>query len=172
MWIAERAERAAETLEHRGCNLRVTCREMSTETRRRSAPPLCASSQLASLLAGAAGRRTTADNAGGYTEQVGKWRKKQPLRRVRAFLVQLQLQVACFKCHLLERDAATYPLLLQDPLFLQCQPGSEQTKAPPPPGSSAPRSPEAGRTRASLPDDPSLLGHGPPQPDLVGRTGW
>lgn len=94
----------------------------------------------------------TVDNAGCCTEQVGKWREKQSLQIVPGFLVNLQLHVVCFKCHLFERDCATYLLLLQDPLFLQCQPGYERTKAPPPPGSSAPPSPETGQTRALLPD--------------------
>lgn len=94
--------------------------------------------------------------------------KNQSLRIVPVFLVKLQLQVVCFKCHLFERDCATYLLLLQDPLFLQCQPGYEQTKAPPPPGSSAPPSPETGQTQAFLPyfvspATQTCSGSGPPQ---------
>lgn len=109
----------------------------------------------------------TVDNTGCYTEQVGKWREKQSPQIVPGSLVNLQLHVVCFKCHLFERDCATYLLLLQDPLFLQCQPGYERTKAPPPPGSSAPPSPETGQTRALLPDFVSPAaqtwsGSGPP----------
>lgn len=92
---------------------------------------------------------------------------------VPGFLSGLQRQVACLKCHLLERDGASRLLLLQDPLFLQCQPGSEQTKAPPPPGSSAPPSSPTGQTRAFLPyfvspATQTCAGSGPP---TVGHGG-
>lgn len=116
-----------------------------------------------------------ADNAGCLAERGGKWRVKPNLRMVPGFLSGLQGQVVRLKCHLLERDGATQLLLLQDPLFLQCQPGSEQTKAPPPPGSSAPPSSQTGQTRAFLPyfvspETQTWAGSGPPTVGHGGAT--
>lgn len=114
----------------------------------------------------------TVDNAGSLTEQAGQWRESRVSRVVPGLLVTPQVQVVCLKCHLPERDGATYLLLLQDPLFLRCQPGYEQTKAPPPPGSSAPSSSQPGQTRAFLPHFVSPVTQtrtgAPTQLDMVG----
>lgn len=60
--------------------------------------------------------------------------KNETLQLVSLICRQFALLICIFKWHLFERDGAIYYYYRT---LCPCQPGYEQTKAPPPPGSSA-----------------------------------